>query len=253
MNETGEDLSWEARRLIRQARVATLATTGRADSPAADFPYASLVLVAADQDAAPLLLISALAEHTRNLAADPRVSLLFDGTSGFADPLEGARLTLLGHAAPAIAAHQRARFLKRHPTAEAYAGFKDFSLIRIEPQRGHLVAGFGRITWLDAREFMFDTRASAALVEAEAEIVKHMNEDHADAIELYARVLLGRRETGWRLCGIDPEGIDLRAGSATARLDFETRVRDADEARTALVALVRQARANTADESGRRS
>jgi putative heme iron utilization protein len=232
-----------ARRLVRQTTVAALATAGRPASPAAGFPYASLVLVAADQDGAPLLLVSALAEHTQNLKAEPRVSLLFDGTAGLADPLEGARLTLLGEAAPAESAHQRARFLARHPSAASYAGFKDFSLYRIAPLRGHLVAGFGRIDWIDGAALLFDPRTAAALAEAEPGIVAHMNEDHADAIALYARVLLGRGGEGWRLSGIDAEGIDLRAGSETARLDFEAPLAEAGAARATLVALVKKARA----------
>ncbi len=151
---------------------------------------------------------------------------------------------------PAEAPAQRARFLARHPSAAAYAGFADFSLVRIEPRRAHLVAGFGRIAWVDAGALLLDARSAAPLAEAEAGIIAHMNDDHADALELYATVLLGRSETGWRMCGIDPEGLDLRAGPALARCDFDRPIRDATEARGALVALAARARGAKAAGSG---
>ena len=111
----------------------------------------------------------------------------------------------------------------RHPASAQYAGFADFHLYRVTIERGHLVAGFGRIAWVEPAELRFTADASA-LVAAEAEIVAHMNRDHADAIELYAQRLLRRTGTGWRMTGIDPEGIDLRrpieAGGEPARLNF---------------------------------
>jgi hypothetical protein len=115
-------------------------------------PYVSLVLTAPDANGAPLMLLSDLAQHSRNLAADGRVSLLFDGTAGSADPLDGARLTVLGtarrHADPAA----RARYVARHPSAARYAGFGDFHLYRVAIDRAQLVAGFGRIEWLPAAD-----------------------------------------------------------------------------------------------------
>ena len=113
-------------------------------------PYVSLVLVAFDADGAPLLLISRLAQHTRNLLADPRVSLLFDGTQGLEDPLTGPRLTVLGKAAPCPDPAALRRYVERHPAAEVYAGFSDFKLYKVTVVRGHYVAGFGQIRWVEA-------------------------------------------------------------------------------------------------------
>jgi putative heme iron utilization protein len=228
-----------ARGLVRAADRAVLAT---ALAGAEAWPYGSLVLTACAQDASPLLLISTLAEHTRNIAGDPRVSLLFDGTAGLDDPLTGARVTLLGHAERCDDVDARARYLARHPSAEGYAAFADFALYRVAIVRAHLVAGFGRIHWIDGAELLCDTADSAALAAAEPDIVAHMNADHADAINLYARVLLGRDGDGWILTGIDPEGCDLRRGGAVARLDFPEPVHDAGGARKVLVALVQAAR-----------
>ena len=223
-----------ARRLIRGCRHGALGTSLGGE------PYVSFVAVACDTDASPLLLLSDLAQHTRNLLADPRVSLLFADTEGHADPLAGPRLTVLGRAARDDDARTAARFAARHPASAAYAGFADFHLYRVAVERGHLVAGFGRIAWLDGTDLRFSGNV-AALAAAEAEIVAHMNSEHADAIAAYASRLLGRSGTGWQMSGIDPEGCDLRrpnaGGDETARLDFPEPVFDASMARQTLIAM----------------
>ena len=229
----------EARRLIRTRDCAALATSlgGR--------PYVSLVAVACDSDASPLLLLSDLAQHTVNLLADPRVSLLFEAVSGYADPLAGPRLTLLGHAARVDDPRLAFRFTARHPSSTVYADFADFHLYRVAIERGHLVAGFGRIAWIEGKDLRFAGDASA-LARAEAEIVAHMNTDHQEAVRGYAERLLGRAGAGWRVTGIDPEGLDLRrdgdTGGETARLDFGEPVHTPEKARRALVALTEAAR-----------
>jgi len=228
-----------ARRLLRSLDRATLAT---ALVPAlGGGPYASLVLTATAADGAPLLLISDLAQHTVNIATEPSVALLFDGTAGYDEPLTGPRVTVLGRAERSVDARLRARFLARHPAAALYAGFADFHLYRVAVARSHLVAGFGRIDWVEAGDLL--PPSIAALAAVEDEIVRHMNEEHGEAVGLYAKVLLGRAGEGWRLTGIDAEGLDLRRGGEVARLDFAAQVGDAQEARAALVALARQARA----------
>ncbi len=231
-----------ARQLLRGLDRATLATLMRPDAPGAGSPYASLVLVAVDHDASPLLLISALADHTKNLLATPTVSLLFDGTAGLAEPLTGPRFTLQGTAQRSDEDRHAARFVARHPGAAMYRGFKDFSVWRVTPTRGHLVAGFGRIHWLEANDFLFDTRSAAALIGAEADIVAHMNQEHADAVQLYAAKLLSRSGGGWIMTGVDPEGADLRREGEVARLPFAKPVLDAEAARAELVRLVKNAR-----------
>jgi putative heme iron utilization protein len=202
--------------------------------------------VACDIDAGPLLLLSDLAQHTRNLAVDPRVSLLFEATSGYADPLAGPRLTLLGRAERCADKQCAARFTARHPASAVYAGFGDFHLYRVAIERGHLVAGFGRIAWIDGERLTFAADASA-LAAAEPEIIAHINADHGDALQLYARRLLGRTGEGWSMTGIDPEGLDMRrtsdaSGSDTARLDLTEPVLTPAAAQRMLVLLAEQAR-----------
>lgn len=133
-----------ARALMRSADRAVLATA------LGGWPYASLVLPAMDADGAPLLLLSDLAEHAKNLKVDPRCSLLFDATQGLADPLTGLRVTVMGEARPIEDRSLLARYVTRHPSAGLYAGFGDFRLYRVSVARAHVVAGFGRIHWIDA-------------------------------------------------------------------------------------------------------
>ncbi len=239
MEADNADRGGAARRLVRGRDHAALATS------LAGRPYVSLVASACDFDASPLLLLSDLAQHTRNLVADPLVSLLFVDTGAHPDRLAGPRLTLLGRAERCDDAHAAARFAARHPASAAYARFADFHLYRIIVERGHLVAGFGRIAWIEAEHLRFAAEASA-LDAAEADIVAHMNADHGDAIALYAERLLGRVGAGWRMTGIDPEGADLRgpmeSGGETARLDFTEPVLTPEAARRAVVAFAHKAR-----------
>src|SRR4051794_40256068 len=239
MNDDLLKIASEARRLIRVRDHAALATSF------GGWPYVSLVATACDIDASPLLLLSDLATHTRNLTAEPRASLLFEATVGHADPLAGPRLTLLGRARRVDDTHCAARFAARHPGSTVYAGFADFHLYRLTIERGHLVAGFGRIAWVEGENLQFAADTSL-LAAAEPEIVAHMNTDHADAVQLYARNLLGRAGAGWQMTGIDPEGLDLRrrgdTDGETARLDFSEPVLTPAAARRVLVALAEEAR-----------
>jgi len=141
------------RDLLRAADRAALATSLSAAAYQA-WPYASLVLMAAATDGSPILFISELSEHSRNIAADNRVSLLIDGTAGLKDPLTGPRVSILGRAVRADLPDLKARFLARHPGAKIYAGFADFHVYRLEVTRAHFVAGFGRIHWIEAAEII---------------------------------------------------------------------------------------------------
>src|SRR5262245_59090108 len=197
-----DDPAGASRRLMRTALKGALATLDRQ----LGHPYASLVLLATEPAGAPIFLISRLAQHTRNLEQDPRASILFDGTDGLAEPMTGARLTLTGAAAPCADPTQLRRFLARHPTAEAYASFADFTLYTLKISRAHYVGGFGRIVDLPAGALLTDITDAGALIAAEPEIVAHMNGDHADAIALYATELAGAAAGAWRMAGLDPEG-----------------------------------------------
>jgi heme iron utilization protein len=230
-----------ARSLLRRSRQGALATlmAGSGD------PYCSLVNVASHPDGSPILLISRLALHTRNILADSRVSLMLDErTDG--DPLEGARIMLSGRAEEVSqddTSVVRRRYLSAHPSAEDFVDFKDFSFFRIRPSGTHLVAGFGRIIDLRPEQFLTDLGGAEGLLQAEASAVEHMNEDHREAMNLYATKLLGAEAADWRCTGCDPDGIDMQAGNKTLRLDFPERVSSGTELRKMLLRLAGEARA----------
>ena len=226
-----------ARHLMRSAPIGSLATVMRDANGA---PYASLVAVATDHDGSPILLLSDLADHTKNLKADDRISLLLAGHERHEDPLAGERLSLLGRLARSDAPGLRQRYLARHPRAAHYAAFGDFSFYRMAVDRAHLVAGFGRIHWIEGEHLRVSP--SERLVAAEADIVAHMNDDHADAVQLYASRLLGRDDGDWRMTGVDCEGADLRSGDQVVRLPFGGLVKDGTDVRKELVRLVNKAR-----------
>jgi heme iron utilization protein len=229
-----------AKSLLRRSRQGALATLMAESGD----PYCSLVNAASAPDGSPILLISRLAVHTRNILADPRVSLMLDERAP-GDPLEGARIMVAGRAEEVGDEREvlRQRYLNAHPSAEAFVDFKDFSFFRIRPSGAHLVAGFGRIVDLKAEQFLTEIGDAASLIEAEQGAMEHMNEDHREAMNLYATKLLGAEAADWRCTGCDPEGFDLQADAMTLRLEFPVRVTGPGELRKMLVRLAEEARA----------
>lgn len=226
-----------ARRLIRQARTATLATL--LDD---GMPYASLVKVASDLAGQPVILVSRLAWHTRNLEADGRGSLLFRADPGEDDPLEAARLTAIGRLSPCPNEDCARRFLACHPEAAGYAAFSDFGFWRMEMERCHAIAGFGRIETLEAGAVVLPHREAEALGQLAPQALDHMNRDHLDALGLYATRLLGRQPADWRATALDADGIEMSDGERSHRLAFDQPVRTAAELRATLKALADRAR-----------
>jgi hypothetical protein len=227
-----------ARDIVRSALKGALATLDRATG----HPYASLVTVATGVDGTPLLLISRLALHTQNLAADPRASLLVETGDMATDPLAAGRVTVIGRAEVTPDPQARSRFLARQPAAEMYAGFADFAFWRLVPERAHFVGGFGRIVPLEAPAILTDVSDARGLIEAEPEIVAHMNADHAAAVELYATALAGAPAGPWRVTGVDPEGCDLVCDGEARRIPFAVRVTSPALARQELTRLAAKAR-----------
>ena len=233
-----QEIGGTIRGLMRHCLRVGLGTIDRGDGG----PYVSLAMVAMDHDAAPLLYLSDLADHTANLKRDARVSLLFDGTLASAVPLAGERATTQGRIARVDEPRLLARYVALNPDAAVYAGFRDFNLYRVAIDCAHLVAGFGRIHWVEGAAVTLDRAAVGALPEAEPGVLAHMNGDHADAVQLYANRLLERPGDQWRMVAIDPDGCDLGQGGEVARLPFDAPIRDAAGARAALVTLAGRAR-----------
>jgi putative heme iron utilization protein len=225
---------------LRRSRQGALATL----MPGSGDPYCSLVNLASHFDGTPILLISRLAVHTRNILADPRVSLMLDERAP-GDPLEGARIMLAGTAVAAAdneAADLRRRYLNTHPSAETFVDFADFGFFRIVPSGVHLVAGFGRIVDLAASDILTDLGDADALLASESDIIEHMNADHLDTMNLYATRLLGASSADWRCTGCDPDGMDMQNGLETVRLEFPRRIVSPAALRQVLKELAAQAR-----------
>jgi len=227
-----------ARNLLRGIRSGALATLDPDGTP-----FASLVTIATDADGTPLMLLSRLSAHTRNLLTNPRCSLLFAQT-GKGDPLAHPRLTVVGRATQTGETRARERFLARHPKAKLYADFPDFGFFALDPEAGHLNGGFAKAATLTRAQLLLDLTGAEAIVAGERGAVEHMNADHADALALYAAGSGAEAGLPWRLTGLDPEGMDLMANDRTARVIYPERVSDMGALRKSLVAMAAQARAS---------
>lgn len=231
-----------ARRLMRTARSGTLATNDHGSGT----PFASLVSVATDLDGSPLILTSQLSVHTRLLEADPRCSLLLSAV-GKGDPLAHPRLTLIATAQRLERASEetrqvRRRYLTQHPKAALYADFPDFSFWRLDVSSASLNGGFGRAYRMTREDLTLDMTGFENFYDFEAEALAHMNDDHKEAVGLYATKLCGAREGAWKLIGIDPEGVQLGLGDEILRLPFPKPLTNSGDLRSTLVAMAQQAR-----------
>jgi putative heme iron utilization protein len=228
-----------SRTLVHGARDAAFGTLGEDGGP-----LVSHVAVATLADGAPLLLISDLALHTRNVRRDGRASLLFVAPEAARDTNTRARVSLTGHVEPAPdRGLARSRLLRRHPDAAMYVDFADFHLMAFRPAAAHLVAGFGRIVDLAAGDLLAPADAAAALAAMDEGACAHMNEDHLDALALMATRLAGAPEGDWRAVAIDPLGIDLSDGARSVRVEYDAPVAEAGALRVALKRLADRARA----------
>jgi len=234
------------RTLLSLARSATLSTLAR---DPAGFPYGSLVSVA-DMAGRPLLLLSRLAEHTQNLAADPRASVLVtESLEGRPEPLSQTLVTILGPCRPVDEGERdevRSVFLAAHPEAAQYVDFKDFAFYRVEPAALRIVEGFGRMSWVGADEHL--KAEPDPIARGAASILAHMNEDHQDAMLDFARGLCRVGEaSAVTMTAVDRYGFEMMVttpqGIQRARLGFASPVATSDEVRKAMVALVKAARA----------
>lgn len=229
-----------ARQLLRTARSGALGTL----DPETGAPFVSLTSVATDCDGTPVILISRLSAHTRNLLQDQRASLML-AQGGKGDPLAHPRLTLQVQAemaGPLDLPRLRDRYLRRHPKAKLYADFPDFAFFRLMPRHVHLNGGFARAFDGDARLILNTLDDPAAFHALETSALDHLNEDHPEALGLYATRLAGAPQASWRASGLDPLGLDLQAGDLVARISFDEPVLSPDVLREVLKSLGTKAR-----------
>ncbi|WP_417669972.1 HugZ family protein [Roseibium sp.] len=243
LRDTDDDARRLAKGLMRSARFGAIAAL----EPETGHPLASRVALCPDMDGTPVILISTLSGHTAALNSDPRCSLLL-GEPGKGDPLAHARVTLFCQARKlerggSEHVRVRRRYLARHPKAELYVDFGDFAFFRLETERASLNGGFGKAYALDKTDLVLPEEDWAALGDWEEGAVAHMNDDHLDAIKLYAEVLARQPEGRWKLVSLDPEGMDLLAGDRMARLWFDVPLSEPGALRPVLVDLAKKARA----------
>jgi heme iron utilization protein len=218
----------DVKRLMRLARTGALATLEAGGGA----PLTTLIGVASDFDGAPLFLMSMLSRHTRNLARDPRASLLLTGRHERGDPLNHPRVTLSGRIEQTAAPRAKVRYLQRNPKAGLYAGFADFALYQLRIEDVHFNGGFGRAAPLTAAEVLITREGEAALTEAEERLLAEANaQGGAQLARLAGHNAL--RPT-WRAIGLDGEGLDLAAGGRAARAQFAAPARDPETWRTHL-------------------
>ena len=210
----------DAKRLMRLARIGALATLEAATGG----PLTTLVGVASDFDGAPLMLMSTLSRHTRNLANDPRASVLLTGRHERGDPLNHPRVTLGGRVERCVAPRAKVRYLQRNPKAGLYAGFADFALLRLRIEDVHFNGGFGRAAPLTPAEVLASREGEAALTQAEERLIGEANALGAAALARLAGHKSSRPT--WRAVGLDAEGLDLAAGGRPARAEFASAARD---------------------------
>ena len=218
---------WQARTLLRNARGATLATADDGQ------PYAALVTPAPAPDLSLLVLLSGLSAHTRHLQADGRCALLVMGEPTDDNPQTAPRLTVMGVASPEPDPALKARWVARHRYAAFYADLPDFRLLRIRPTGGQFIGGFASAHRLAAADLTPDPAAVAAVAEAEASVIEHMNADHAEAVDRIAG------SPGWRMVAVDVDGCDLAREEAVLRVHWSAPVSDANAIRAELIRLAR--------------
>lgn len=207
------DARREAKILLHTAREAALATRDRVSGA----PFVTLVGVACDHSGAPLLLLSTLSSHTKNLADDPSASLLLAAPHRRGDPLNRPRLTLVGALKCAREPAAKARYLARNPKAKLYAGFADFAMFRLETSAVHFNGGFGKAAPLSSAEIATEIAGAGALFAEEETLLGDLNKRGPDFLSR----LIGRSGR-WRAIGLDPDGLDLAAGASLARVVLAT-------------------------------
>jgi putative heme iron utilization protein len=237
--------SERARTLVEQGRTGMLSTVSRRHP---GHPFGSVMPYAVDDGGRPLFLISTLAMHTQNLAADPRASLLVAESSTAEDPLALGRITLMGtaaHVPPSDRTAARSAYLARHPNASNWVDFEDFAFWRLELVDVYWVGGFGAMDWLRIADYA--AACPDPLAGAAPDILEHMNQDHADALRTFARVLAGEQADEARMVGVDRLGFKLRLRSSSGlrgcRIAFPREVTTAMACREVLIEMLRDCRA----------
>lgn len=231
-----------SRTLMARFRTGTLSTLNGEGFPHGSF--VSYAMVGPD----PVFLVSKLATHTKHLDVDSRASLMVAEPQEDR-PLASSRVTIIGPCERTEDVEVREAFLQRHPEASYYVDFSDFGFFRLRSESARYIGGFGRMSWLTIEDYR--SAEPDPLHEAEAGIVSHMNEDHADAVLAIVRAFTRATEAEVAyMVNVDRYGCDFSVetsgGMRPARVGFEKALNSADMARAAVVALTKKARTKLA-------
>jgi len=233
----------EVRRHLLGPNVATLGTLSR-EPQTLGFPFGSVVPYALDERGRPLILISDLAQHTKNLEGDTRASMLVRAEAA-GDPQAHWRITLLGRMerpGEAEVARCHARYAARVPAAPSYQSAHDFAIWRMDVVRVRYIGGFGRIHWVEPEQYLREPGHSG-FAEASRGIIEHMNEDHADALVDYCRGLRGFTPSAAELVAVEAAGFFVRTEDPDDLVYFPFGAEiEASGAREAFVTLLKHAR-----------
>ncbi len=221
-------------------------------------PYATFVMVAFDYDCSPLILLSNLSEHTKNINKNNIVSIMFCEEQQFLDyfpkfkkevkpnkflsyedPMSRPRVTVIGEIQKGDANYQKKRFISRHPESKLYASFSDMNIYKLNIKSAHLTGGFANVKWFDNEELK--TKTVDNFSDNEFEILDHMNQHHQESIDLYTKRIL-KISGKWKIIGIDPEGFDLRASKSVVRYIFENPIRKLQDIKMNFIKLHKKAK-----------
>jgi putative heme iron utilization protein len=219
-----------ARRLFLQESFGVLSTIS---IDVAGYPFGSVTPYCVDEHCRPIIFIARIAQHTKNIVADSRVSLtVMEKTQDSDDVQTQGRVTYIADARLVKSEESRAgeRYFRYFPESRQYDQTHDFEFFRLEPVRIRFIGGFGQIYWIEPGEFSLKNPFTAA---QEARILDHMNKDHGEALRHYVDGLDAT------MIGIDGEGFDLATPKGKRRCSFDRPVRTMEEAREALVAMAR--------------
>jgi len=224
-------------------RVGTLSTVSRKQP---GFPFGSVMPYALDSRGRPVFLISSMAMHTQNLQADPRSSLLVTDFQPNEDPLGASRVTLIGNTQKVVDSEKtavRELYLARHSNSKYWVDFEDFQFYRMDVVDLYYVGGFGVMGWVDSRQYI--EASPDPLSDSAADIIRHMNDDHSDALVLLAKAFAGIEAQEARMTSVDRLGFNVRLKTPErmrgARIAFLREVANPQQTREVLVQMVQQA------------
>ncbi len=229
----------EARRLFLGRSFGVLSTFSQ---EVEGYPHGSLTPYCLDYEENPIILVSDIAQHTRNIRTNHRVSLTIFAP-GSRDVQASPRLTLM---ADAIGIKEeesevRERYTRYFPDSATFFEAHDFVFYRLSPVRSQFIGGFGKVHWIDNDELFYLNPFS---VDEEEYIIRHMNEDHSEIMRTYCnyyKKMALPDSTPVIMIGVDGDGFDLLVDQEKVRFDFKSQVSDSDEARAQLVAMAKDA------------